>query len=148
MAQVKQADLIRHLTEQVAVLIQKVDLLAEQVRNLDAGKGRPHVSSDVLNILHTMTPKQHVAMQMVLVGCSNREIAEQLGVTENTAKVHVRAITQKLGVNSRAKVVAKMVEAMAAIDREVYMEASGGIPPNWATTMRLQQPDPCAALYR
>ena len=139
---------LREMRDQIAELHRKIDGLTSAVNRVLRQKKADPVPGDVHAVLHSMTPKQHIALQMLLAGCSNRDIAEQLGVTENTAKVHVRTLASKLGLNTRAKIVAKMVDVMERIDPEDYMEASSGIPKDWHRTMRLMDPDPCAGLYR
>jgi DNA-binding NarL/FixJ family response regulator len=42
-------------------------------------------------------------MDLLLAGKSNREIAELLGLSEGTVKIHLSAIYKALNVNSRAQ---------------------------------------------
>jgi two-component system, NarL family, nitrate/nitrite response regulator NarL len=44
-------------------------------------------------------------LQMVAAGKSNRAIAEQLSISENTVKYHLKNILQKLGVSNRTEAV-------------------------------------------
>ena len=46
-------------------------------------------------------------------GLRNREIAEQLGVTEGTVKAYVHAIFEKLGVNNRTELAIRADEFLA-----------------------------------
>ena len=46
-------------------------------------------------------------------GLRNREIAEQLGVTEGTVKVYLHAIFEKLGVSSRTELAIRADEFLA-----------------------------------
>jgi len=46
-------------------------------------------------------------LRLVQAGASNRDIAEDLVITERTAKAHVTNILGKLGVSSRAKAAAR-----------------------------------------
>ncbi len=50
-----------------------------------------------------LTAREAEAVDLVSAGCSNREIARRLGVTESTVKKHVSAALTKLGVNSRTQ---------------------------------------------
>ena len=107
------------------------------------------VTSKDLRMLHGLTLKQHVAMQMVVHGASNREIAQVMGVTENTAKVHVRSLASKLGVNTRAQITAKMMPLVKDVSEEEYRHASGGLPKDWATAYAGRgTEDPYRELYR
>jgi DNA-binding NarL/FixJ family response regulator len=50
-----------------------------------------------------LTRRQHEILEMLVQGKSNRDIAAVLGLSENTVKVHVGSIFQKLGVHSRTE---------------------------------------------
>lgn len=91
------------------------------------------------------TVKQNATMQMLMRGATNEEIAERFNVTENTAKVYVRSIAKKLGVNTRAQIVIKAIEAWQLIDDNSYRLVTGGLPKDWDETFEL--PDPFAKLY-
>ena len=52
------------------------------------------------------TARQLEVLQLVADGLSNREIAQRLWITEETAKSHLRAILTKLAAGSRAEAVA------------------------------------------
>jgi DNA-binding NarL/FixJ family response regulator len=50
-----------------------------------------------------LTPRQHEVLELLVQGKSNRDIAEALGLSENTVKVHLVAIFKVLGVSSRTE---------------------------------------------
>ena len=102
-----------------------------------------HHSSD--EYLPTMTTKQHAVLQMLLGGKSNQDIADRFGVTDNTAKVYVRSIAKKLGVNTRAQIVARTLQAYNSIDESSYRMVAGGLPKDWDENF--VTPDPFAQLY-
>ncbi|MDR0736806.1 MAG: response regulator transcription factor [Zoogloeaceae bacterium] len=52
-----------------------------------------------------LTERQSEVLVMMLKGYSNREIANQLKLSEGTVKIHVAAIFKSLGVASRAQVI-------------------------------------------
>jgi DNA-binding NarL/FixJ family response regulator len=52
-----------------------------------------------------LTARQQELVQLVAEGMGNRDIALQLGVTENTVKKHLGNIYEKLGVSSRVELV-------------------------------------------
>lgn len=93
----------------------------------------------------TFTPKQHCTLQMLLNGRSNKEISERFGVTVDTAKVHVRTVAKKLGVNSRSQIVAKALAPMNKMDDNQYRIFTGGLPKNWDA--EYEEPDPFAGIY-
>ena len=53
-----------------------------------------------------LSPRELETLELMRRGLSNRDIGVALGVTENTAKAHVKAILLKLGVADRAEAVA------------------------------------------
>jgi DNA-binding NarL/FixJ family response regulator len=54
----------------------------------------------------TLTPRQLEVAALVAEGCSNRQIAEQLVITERSAESHVDRIRERLGLRSRAQLAA------------------------------------------
>jgi DNA-binding NarL/FixJ family response regulator len=51
----------------------------------------------------TLTPRQHEVLALLVAGKTNWEIAEAMGLSENTVKVHLAAIFRVLGVHSRTE---------------------------------------------
>lgn len=95
--------------------------------------------------LHTLTTKQHCTLQMLLRGGENQEIADRMGISINTAKVHVRGIAKKLGVNTRAQIVYALLDEFNEADENGYMMMTGGLPKDWDANFT--EPDPFADLY-
>jgi len=95
---------------------------------------------DATHLLHGWTIKQHVCLQMLLRSASNEEIAERLGVTVNTAKVHVRTLMKKLQVSSRASIVAKCLVPFNEVDPDTYIRMTRGLPKDWDENY--EEPDP------
>jgi DNA-binding CsgD family transcriptional regulator len=57
-----------------------------------------------------LSPREREVHDLLTQGCTNREIAKTLFISESTAKVHVRHIFEKLGVHSRAEAAAARIE--------------------------------------
>lgn len=95
--------------------------------------------------LPAMTTKQHAALQMCLRGANNAEIAARFGVTVNTAKVYVRSLFQKFGVNTRAGLILEAKSRFEAVPSNQYRQLSGGLPKDWDAAY--VQPDPYWSLY-
>jgi two-component system NarL family response regulator len=60
-----------------------------------------------------LTPREFDVLEQIVRGCSNREIAAALNVTEATVKTHVNSLLGKLGVADRTQA------ATAAIQRGI-----------------------------
>tara|TARA_E500000318_G_scaffold112050_1_gene133669 strand:+ start:15397 stop:15894 length:498 start_codon:yes stop_codon:yes gene_type:complete len=81
-------------------------------------------------VMTKMTPKQHAVLQMLLRGSSNYEIAERFNVSENTVKIHVKSIMDKLGVRKRSLIVLNMRSAFNDIAEDQY-EAMTTLSKRW-----------------
>jgi len=84
--------------------------LLEAIREVHAGKKRipayivaqlsEHIGDEAL------TERETEVLQQVAGGNRNRDIAEKLFITEETVKVHVKHIMEKLGASDRTQAVA------------------------------------------
>jgi DNA-binding NarL/FixJ family response regulator len=84
--------------------------LVEVIRQVHAGKKRipaqlaaqlaEHMSDEDL------TPREIEVLNQIAGGNRNRDIAEKLFITEETVKVHIKHIMEKLGANDRTQAVA------------------------------------------
>jgi DNA-binding CsgD family transcriptional regulator len=55
-----------------------------------------------------LTPREVEVALLICRGCSDSEIARQLGISQNTAQDHVKAIRAKLGVSRRSAITARL----------------------------------------
>ena len=53
----------------------------------------------------SLTPREVEVVRLIAEGLRNKEIAFALGITEQTAKVHVKNILAKLSVNDRTAII-------------------------------------------
>jgi DNA-binding NarL/FixJ family response regulator len=84
--------------------------LVEVIRQVHAGKKRipaqlaaqlaEHMSDEDL------TPREVEVLNQIAGGNRNRDIAEKLFITEETVKVHIKHIMEKLGASDRTQAVA------------------------------------------
>ena len=84
--------------------------LVEVIRQVHAGKKRipaqlaaqlaEHMSDD------NLTAREIEVLSQIAGGNRNRDIAEKLFITEETVKVHIKHIMEKLGANDRTQAVA------------------------------------------
>ena len=54
-----------------------------------------------------LTPRESEVVRLLAMGLSNLEMAEQLVVSTNTIRAHLQAISSKLGVTGRTRVIAQ-----------------------------------------
>jgi DNA-binding NarL/FixJ family response regulator len=95
------AELVRAITHiaQGGVIISPAmapTLLAE------VGMSREPVEKDGLGL----TPREREVLALIADGLTDREIAEELFISVNTAKTHLKNILTKLQVKSRTQIVA------------------------------------------
>jgi DNA-binding NarL/FixJ family response regulator len=78
--------------------------------------GKKYIPTNVAQILseylgnETLTPSEQRIVEMIVAGSNNKMIADQLFISENTVKSHLKNIFGKLGVNDRAQVVSVAVK--------------------------------------
>jgi len=58
-----------------------------------------------------VTDRERDILQLLVEGATNKDIAERLGITENTVKVHLRNILEKLHLRNRQQAAAFAVSA-------------------------------------
>ena len=84
--------------------------LLDVIRQVHEGKKRipPEIASQLLEHLSDegLTGREVEVLREVADGNRNREIAERLFISEETVKVHIKHIMEKLGANDRTQAVA------------------------------------------
>jgi DNA-binding NarL/FixJ family response regulator len=73
--------------------------------------GSPAQSLDDAAPIEPLTPREIEVLELVAEGLSNKLIAEQLGISDQTAKFHVASIAGKLGASNRTDAVRRAVRA-------------------------------------
>jgi len=79
-------------------------LTAEQAETM-LNAAFPHAPDD--GLIEHLTPRELEVLRMMGSGSSNKEIAEELHISENTVKFHVASILGKLDASSRTEAVAR-----------------------------------------
>lgn len=64
-------------------------------------------------MLNPLTEREKEVLQLILSGKSNKEIAANLSISENTVKTHVRNIFSKYDVSSRAELISSLLKNQA-----------------------------------
>lgn len=84
--------------------------LLDVIRQVHAGKKRipPEIASQLAEHLsdETLTEREVEVLREVANGNRNRNIAEKLFISEETVKVHIKHIMEKLGASDRTQAVA------------------------------------------
>jgi len=88
--------------------------LAQAIREVHAGKKRvpPDVAAQLAEHLgsESLSGREIEVLRQVAEGNRNRDIAERLRISEETVKVHVKHIMDKLGANDRTQAIAIAVK--------------------------------------
>lgn len=83
--------------------------LLDVIRQVHAGKKRipPEIASQLLEHMsdEVLTEREIEVLREVADGNRNREIAERLFISEETVKVHMKHIMEKLGASDRTQAV-------------------------------------------
>jgi two-component system, NarL family, nitrate/nitrite response regulator NarL len=82
----------------------KIDLDASQIIGAPLVLVQANASREAL--LAPLTPRQKQVAKLIVLGRSNRQIAEEMGISLATVKDHVHAILQRLELPSRQAVIA------------------------------------------
>ena len=121
----EEADLFRAIKASAQGYLLK-NLEAPQLRSMLEGVARgepaitPATAARIIDeFLRTPAPSSHASQRLtnrelevlkhVTVGLRNREIAVELGISENTVKFHLKNIVEKLHAQNRAELAARAV---------------------------------------
>jgi DNA-binding NarL/FixJ family response regulator len=84
--------------------------LVEAIRQVHAGKKRipPAVAAQLAEHVsdETLTPREIEVLRHIAQGNRNKDIGERLFISEETVKVHVKHVMDKLGASDRTEAVA------------------------------------------
>ncbi|HEY0286977.1 MAG TPA: LuxR C-terminal-related transcriptional regulator [Pseudomonas sp.] len=58
-----------------------------------------------------LTQRELEVLQLVMQGCTNKDIAQRLGISDYTARDHVSALLRKTGVKNRSQLMASYLPA-------------------------------------
>jgi two-component system response regulator DevR len=81
--------------------------LAGQVMNLVRNQGTPSAAAR----LNQLSPQERRVVGLLADGLTNKEIGDQLGLTEKTVKNYLATVFSKLNITRRAQAAALYVEA-------------------------------------
>jgi DNA-binding CsgD family transcriptional regulator len=58
-----------------------------------------------------LTEREHQVVRNLVKGWTNKEIASELGITEQTVKAHIRQVMTKMGTTTRTGILSKLLSA-------------------------------------
>jgi DNA-binding NarL/FixJ family response regulator len=95
--------------EYIARLMEALSPERVQTRRLDATEQyKAKTARSGPSLVDPLTERELEVLDMLILGNSNREIAEELVITVGTVKAHVSSIFSKLDVRSRTQAVNKV----------------------------------------
>jgi len=77
-------------------------------------------------IQRTLTPRQHLILRSVARGKTNKDIAAELGISEQGVKVHVSRLLERYGAENRVELVS-LARAWPDADERGLTQLSGDI---------------------
>lgn len=86
-------------------------------RVVQGGDARAH-EDKMANPFSELTPREYEILTLLAEGQSNKVIARNLGISDGTVKLHVKAILRKLNVSSR------ITAAVMAVEHGIRVEAA------------------------
>jgi DNA-binding NarL/FixJ family response regulator len=66
------------------------------------------MAQDASPALNSLTARERDIVRLLRQGLTNKGIAQQLGVSDQTVKMHLRHVFQKLGVNNRTQLALRL----------------------------------------
>lgn len=84
--------------------------LIGSLTNIIQGKPQEQEKIEPATPLSELTPREQEILGHIAEGESNKVIARNLGISDGTVKLHVKAILRKLGVHSRVEAAVIAVE--------------------------------------
>jgi DNA-binding NarL/FixJ family response regulator len=91
-------------------------LLSIMVDQLMSRPAAPTVPS----IAPTFSPRERQVLDLIMSACSNREIAEELGIEERTVKAYVTSLMRKTGVDNRVSLSVRATQNASRVYRALH----------------------------
>ena len=75
------------------------------------------------------------------------EMARRMNCSRNTARLHLKGLWTKMKTDDKEQIAERLMPILESVSDEEYIEWSGGLPKNWATTFEEGGIDPYLNLY-
>lgn len=111
------------LAAKTAELVFKL-LMAEQKRSRQGLMPAEATKREADRMISRLTPKQEWALQHKALGLSETQVAERMGISRNTVKLHASGIYRKFGCRSWDDAVPKFKMYRDALSEAEYRRAS------------------------
>ena len=97
-------------TSDPALLIDCLDSVREGDEWIDPQLKQPSQRTGATDSDVSLSPREREMVSLVRQGLRNREIANQLGITEGTVKVYLHSVFEKTGVSNRTELAIRAAE--------------------------------------
>lgn len=84
-----------------------LDSISEAFSHADDSKKQRQVTAEIRQRHATLTEREREVMRHVVVGMSNRDLAELLGLSQRTIETHRQSVMKKMGAASLPDLVRK-----------------------------------------
>jgi two-component system response regulator DevR len=78
---------------------------------------RANAQPDPAKLFTTLSPQEKRVLDLVVLGKTNKEIGDKLGLSDNTVKNYLGSVFEKLNVKSRAQAAALYTQAQVRTNR-------------------------------
>lgn len=96
---------IRIAQEEIGTALALIEALLEDYTKKSPAHNRqsfPNRSTDIRYLLDPLSSQEERVLRLLAAGLTNPEIAQELVLSVNTVKTHVKSVYRKLNVNSRS----------------------------------------------
>ena len=109
----EQVALLRLIQPWVAGLMRQRCVFEQEIKRIPepAPDWQERLQSPALQISAALSTREAEVAQLMLSGCSNKEIARKLAISAETVKVHRRHLYNKLGIKSQSELFLLFLQA-------------------------------------
>ena len=101
-----------------------VDEMLNELSELAAAIGEPTQTIVAPRGADRLTPREIEVAKLVAAGLKNREIAEQMGITAGTVKVHLMHVFEKTGLRDRSEIASYCAQLLQSAEGSKFEETN------------------------